>query len=1149
LDQESAVKALVELGLLPIDAQVYLMLVTKGSKKGKELLTALKINRQQLYRSLKNLQSKGIVSSTLERPSRFSTIPPEQIVDMAIKNKSDETAKLIQRRMDILSILQSAEVRENTDPTARFTVVEGENFIFTKIGQMIKDAKNQVWVTVSGLSVIQAEKADMIKTMIELNVPFRILTNVSAKNLSIIENTVGKVGASSKYYGRHIDLEENLFPRFVIRDNEEMIFLISKEGGDSAHKNDTGLWTNSKPLINAFKTFFEELWHDAEDIDKRILELKTGETLPKSMFIREAEDAYQRFLSIISSAQNEIILITSAKGLEDMLSIKKTLASLKNRNIAVRIMAPIDRKNENAARQLSDYCNIRHVQLNYLGEVVADGKQLLHFKAAIKESSLPSACFANSFYTNDPEYVQGRKELLDELWNNSPSAIAELKRSEARFRSLYENSFDAILLTLPDGSTLSANPSARRMFGMSEDEFRKGGKSAVLVLDQKARNAIYDREKRGKAVAELTLKRKDGSTFEAETTSSLFKDADGATKRSIIIRDITERKKAQEAIKRSKERITDILASIDEYVYSLDRDWNFIYVSNKSASDWNLKTEELIGKNYWQTFPVFAGTEVEKNFRDAMSKREVKHFEWRTIYNPGYREFSVFPSAEGITVYGKDITERKRAEKRFETIIATATDCFWILDKQGRFLEVNEAYCRLTGYTRKELLSMRIADVEAIETPEETAKHIQQVIEKGSGSFETPHKCKDGRVVYLDHSFNYLKEEDGGRFFVFARDLTERKKTEEALRRGEIWRATSFYTRNLIEASLDPLVTISADGKITDVNRATEQITECSRDHLVGSDFSDFFTEPEKARTVYQKVFEWGFVKDYPLAIRSMSGRITAVLYNAVLFKNESGVIQGVFASARDMTELIKAERTLDRKQKELNCILDSSPTIIFYKDMDGKFIQANRAFGEALKIPSENLLGKTVFDIYSKEIAQGMTNDDAAVLESRRPKLGIVEPYESPNGLGWIRTDKIPSFDEKGVLIGLIGFSEDITERKTAEEALVLASRRSNEILDSIQESFCEIDRDWNFVYINRHVKVPQGFENKDLIGQSLWKIFPNLKGTVYEENFRVTMEKRELRRFEAQDEYLDVKHAVTVFPSAVGISVLTTNIKNERK
>jgi len=131
-----------------------------------------------------------------------------------------------------------------------------------------------------------------------------------------------------------------------------------------------------------------------------------------------------------------------------------------------------------------------------------------------------------------------------------------------------------------------------------------------------------------------------------------------------------------------------------------------------------------------------------------------------------------------------------------------------------------------------------------------------------------------------------------------------------------------LYSRSLLEASLDPLVTISKEGKITDVNKASELATGCSREELIGTDFSNYFTEPEKARIGYRNVFTESLVKDYPLRIKHKSGKIIDVLYNATIYNNPQGEIQGVFAAARDITERKKNEdkiRESIRKNELMN--------------------------------------------------------------------------------------------------------------------------------------------------------------------------------------------------------------------------------------
>jgi PAS domain S-box-containing protein len=139
--------------------------------------------------------------------------------------------------------------------------------------------------------------------------------------------------------------------------------------------------------------------------------------------------------------------------------------------------------------------------------------------------------------------------------------------------------------------------------------------------------------------------------------------------------------------------------------------------------------------------------------------------------------------------------------------------------------------------------------------------------------------------------------------FAAARDVTVQKQAAQ-------------YVRSLIESSLDPLVTISPDGKITDVNEATIRVTGIPREQLIGADFSNYFTEPEKAREGYQQVFAKGFVTDYPLTIRHRDGRLTDVLYNASVYKDPSGYVLGVFAAARDVTAKKRIEEELAEQRR-----------------------------------------------------------------------------------------------------------------------------------------------------------------------------------------------------------------------------------------
>ena len=174
--------------------------------------------------------------------------------------------------------------------------------------------------------------------------------------------------------------------------------------------------------------------------------------------------------------------------------------------------------------------------------------------------------------------------------------------------------------------------------------------------------------------------------------------------------------------------------------------------------------------------------------------------------------------------------------------------------------------------------------------------------------------------------------------FAAARDVTAQRQAAQ-------------YARSLIEASLDPLVTISPEGKITDVNEATVRATGIERDKLIGTDFSDYFTEKNKAREGYQQVFQQGFVTDYPLTIRHKDGKLVEVLYNASVYRDVQDNVLGVFAAARDVTEQRQASQYA---RSLIEASLDPLVTI----SQEGKITDVNEATIRVTGVPREGLVG-----------------------------------------------------------------------------------------------------------------------------------------------------------------------------------------------
>jgi PAS domain S-box-containing protein len=249
-------------------------------------------------------------------------------------------------------------------------------------------------------------------------------------------------------------------------------------------------------------------------------------------------------------------------------------------------------------------------------------------------------------------------------------------------------------------------------------------------------------------------------------------------------------------------------------------------------------------------------------------------------------------------------------------LLEASLDPLVTIGPDGKITDVNQATEAVTGVSRDQLIGDDFSNY--FTEPEKATRGYQKVLADGLvRDYPLTIRHASGKTTDVLYNATVYRDEKGEVQGVFAaaRDVTERKQAEEALH------AAGAYNRRLLEASLDPLVTIGPDGKITDVNQATEAVTGVTRGQLVGDDFLNYFTEPEKATLGYQKVLAEGLVRDYPLTIRHASGNTTDVLYNATVYRDEKGEVQGVFAAARDITEQKKAQEEIRRRVEQLATI------------------------------------------------------------------------------------------------------------------------------------------------------------------------------------------------------------------------------------
>ncbi len=268
----------------------------------------------------------------------------------------------------------------------------------------------------------------------------------------------------------------------------------------------------------------------------------------------------------------------------------------------------------------------------------------------------------------------------------------------------------------------------------------------------------------------------------------------------------------------------------------------------------------------------------------------------------------------------KQAAELSASSHYARSLLEASLDPLVTISVDGKIMDVNAATENVTGIQREQLVGSDFSDY--FTDPENARKGYKQVFANGFVSnYELAIRHTNGKIsdVVYNASLYYDSNGEIAGIFAAARDITDKKIAEQkTLEQQEQLRTSSLYARSLIEASLDPLVTISTTGKITDVNSATEIVTGIGRDKLIGSDFCDYFTDPESARNCYKQVFYDEQIKDYELAIRHVSGKITDVLYNLSLYSGSKGEVAGIFAAARDITEKKIAEQKMQEQQELL---------------------------------------------------------------------------------------------------------------------------------------------------------------------------------------------------------------------------------------
>ena len=304
---------------------------------------------------------------------------------------------------------------------------------------------------------------------------------------------------------------------------------------------------------------------------------------------------------------------------------------------------------------------------------------------------------------------------------------------------------------------------------------------------------------------------------------------------------------------------------------------------------------------------------------------------------------------------------------------------------------------------------------------------------EGGGSFQIEYRIirPDGALRWVLVAAVVQRDDAGAaeRVMGICQDITDWKRNEAEIRAG------AAYNRSLIEASLDPLVMIGPDGTITDVNAATGMATGYGRDELLGTEFSGYFTEPSQARAVYQQVFRDGSARDYLLELRHRDGTTTPVLYNASVFRDPSGDALGVFAAARDITQIKRTEAALRESEERLRVLFDNAPVGIEDFALGGELVRVNPRFCDITGYTADELCRLRIQDITHPD------DLDADLANLQRLRSGEIDTFSmekrdlrKDGAVVWIEASRAVVRDPDGSPLLFVGAVRDITAQRQAE-------------------------------------------------------------------------------------------------------------------
>jgi|YNPMSStandDraft_1061717.scaffolds.fasta_scaffold00026_46 PAS domain S-box-containing protein len=725
------------------------------------------------------------------------------------------------------------------------------------------------------------------------------------------------------------------------------------------------------------------------------------------------------------------------------------------------------------------------------------------------------------------------KAFLSLIRDITEKKISEkfLIESETRYRILFESANDGIVI-LDKDNFIDCNNKALEIFGCTKKQFvgkspyefspeyQPDGKSSYDKALEKINNAIEGKPQ----FFEWLHCKYDKTPIYTEVSLNSF-TLNGKLYLLTIIRDITEKKRFEQKIIEQQKQLFDIISYLPDPTLVIDSN-GIVIAFNKAMEELTgIKANDIIGKgNYEYAIPFYGErrpilVNLALNYDENIAKKynyikkeediliveiPIDNFKGKKVFlwKKASPLYDINGNIIGAIETIRDITEQKlnelalqESERKFREIFNSVNEAIFIDDANtGKIIDVNDTMLKIYGYnTKEEVISGNIGDLSANILPyteEEAQKRIKKAIEEGPQTFEWLAKKKNGEQFWVEVSLKRAEIVGEDRLIAVVRDISERKKTEELIKK---------YTKKL-DAIIDAVNIGTWEWNLlTDeiiYNEKWANLLGYTLDELkpITSKTWKELTHPDdrkKAYLAFEEHFS-GKSSQYECEFRMMHKNGTWVWIldkGKVVEWIDDGTPLLMYGIHIDITKLKETEIALKESKKFLDIVLNTIPARLFWKDKNLKYLGCNKSFAMDAGFDNpDELIGKDDYEMPWKEQADLYSSDDKIVVEKDTPKIGYEEIQTTKEGrTKWLRTSKVPLKDNEGNIIGVLGTYEDITEKKLVEEKLK-ESEEKFRILANMSPTSILLYQDDKWIYANPAALKLSEYDENELLNMNFW-------------------------------------------------------------